>query len=58
MKFSILMANYNAGKYIKDAIKSVLGQTYKDWELIIVDDKSTDNSIKIIRVFWMIQGLN
>ena len=51
MKFSILMANYNAGKYIKDAIKSVLRQTYTDWELIIVDDKSKDNSVEIINKF-------
>lgn len=49
MKFSILMANYNAGKYIKAAIKSVFNQTYKDWELVVVDDKSTDDSVKTIR---------
>lgn len=45
------MANYNAGKYIKAAIKSVFNQTYKDWELVVVDDKSTDDSVKIVRGF-------
>lgn len=47
-KVSILMANYNAGRFIGQAIESVINQTYKNWELIIVDDKSQDNSIDII----------
>lgn len=47
-EFSMLMANYNNGKYIAEAIRSVLDQTFKDWELLIVDDCSTDNSIEII----------
>lgn len=51
ISFSILMANYNNEKYIKQAIKSVLSQTYPYWELIIVDDCSTDKSINIIKGF-------
>ncbi len=47
-KFSLLMANYNNGKYIDEAIESVLRQTYRNWELIIIDDASTDNSIEVI----------
>jgi glycosyltransferase involved in cell wall biosynthesis/cytochrome c-type biogenesis protein CcmH/NrfG len=47
-KFSIIMANYNKGKYIDAAIKSVLNQSFIHWELIIVDDGSTDDSIEII----------
>lgn len=43
--FSIIMANYNGGKYIEEAIKSLLAQTFTNWELIIVDDCSTDDSI-------------
>lgn len=49
MKFSILIANYNNGKYFKDCYESIIAQTYKDWEAIIVDDKSTDNSVEIIK---------
>jgi glycosyltransferase involved in cell wall biosynthesis len=46
--FSILMANYNKGLYIGTAIKSVLDQDYNNWELIIIDDGSTDNSVDVI----------
>lgn len=42
--FSLLIANYNNGNYLQEAIDSVLSQSYKNWEIIIVDDGSTDNS--------------
>lgn len=42
--FSVLIANYNNGKYLMDAIESVRSQTYSNWEIILVDDASTDNS--------------
>ncbi len=45
---SIILPSYNTEKYIADAIESVLSQTYNNWEMIIVDDGSTDNSIQII----------
>ena len=48
---SIITASYNYEEYIKPAIESVLAQDYSDWELIIVDDCSTDNSIKVIESF-------
>ncbi len=48
---SILMTAYNREKYIAAAIESVLASTYKNFELIIVDDGSTDNTVAIARVF-------
>lgn len=42
--FSILIANYNNGRYLMEAVDSVKEQTYSNWEIIIVDDGSTDNS--------------
>ena len=48
-KFSVVMVNYNNGRYIGQAIESVLNQTFGDWELVIVDDCSTDDSVDVIR---------
>lgn len=49
--FSVLIANYNNGKYIVDAVNSVFKQTYDNWEIIIVDDYSTDNSRDIYKKY-------
>ncbi|MBI9042225.1 glycosyltransferase family 2 protein [Lutibacter sp.] len=48
---SIITPNFNADKYISRSIESVLQQTYKNWELLIIDDGSTDNSVEIIEKF-------
>ncbi|MGL6127889.1 glycosyltransferase family 2 protein [Chryseobacterium artocarpi] len=48
IKFSILIAHYNNGKYFKDCYNSLISQTFQNWEAIIVDDASTDNSVEII----------
>ena len=50
-KISIIMSAYNSGAYIDKAIRSVLSQSYKDFELIIVNDKSTDNTLEVINSF-------
>ena len=47
MKISIIVPIYNIEKYIAKCIDSVLSQTFTDWELILVNDGSTDNSGKI-----------
>ena len=50
-KVSVLMPNYNCEKYLSESIESVLNQTFKDFEFIIIDDCSTDNSWEIIQEF-------
>ncbi len=49
--FSVLVANYNNGQYLDDALTSVLKQTYANWEVIIVDDCSTDTSKDIYKKY-------
>lgn len=48
---SIVMPAYNSEKYVAEAINSVLAQTYKNWELLVLDDGSKDNSLQIIEEF-------
>lgn len=48
---SIIMPTHNAGRFIGDAIRSVLGQSYTNWELIIVDDASSDNTETVVGEF-------
>lgn len=48
---SIIMPCHNGERYLADSIQSVINQTYKNWELLIVDDNSQDNSINIIKSF-------
>ena len=50
-KISILMPSYNYASYIREAIESVIKQTYTNWELIIIDDASTDSSLGIIKEY-------
>ncbi len=48
---SIIMPSYNTAKFISETIESVLAQTYTNWELIIVDDCSTDNTDEVVKSF-------
>ena len=50
-KVSVILSSYNHGKYIAASIESVLNQTFSDFELLIFDDGSSDNSQEIIRSF-------
>ena len=45
---SIIIPLYNTEKYIEKAINSVINQTYKNWQLIVIDDCSTDDSLNIV----------
>lgn len=48
-RVSIIIPVYNTEQYVKTAIQSVLNQTYTDWELILVNDASTDGSLRILK---------
>ena len=48
---SIIMPCYNSEKYIEATVKSVLAQTYQNWELLLVDDSSSDASIELVKAF-------
>lgn len=45
---SVIMPTYNCAEFIAETINSIIAQTYKHWELIIVDDKSTDNTKEVV----------
>ncbi len=51
IKISVVMAVYNAEKYLREAIESILNQTFADFEFIIVNDGSKDKSLEIIKSF-------
>lgn len=48
---SVLLPVYNGGKYLREAVTSILGQTYENFELIIINDGSTDNTMGVINLF-------
>ena len=51
IRFSIIIPNYNKGKYIEECLNSVVNQTLKNIEIIFIDDGSTDNSLEIIKKY-------
>ena len=50
-KVSIIVPMYNAEKFIGKTIESVLSQTYENWEMLIMNDVSTDNSLAVVNEF-------
>ncbi len=50
-KVSVIMSTYNDSRYIRQSVESILNQTYKDFEFIIIDDASTDETVSIIKSY-------
>jgi glycosyltransferase involved in cell wall biosynthesis len=50
-KVSVIVPNYNHSQFLSERLDSIINQTYKDFELIILDDASTDNSIDVINQY-------
>jgi len=50
-KVTVLMPVLNAAAYLRQAVESILSQTFSDWELLIVDDASTDDSVALVETF-------
>ena len=55
---SIIMPSYNTAPFIAESIRSVMAQTYTNWELIIVDDASTDNTDEVVGKFTELAEVN
>lgn len=51
VKVSVVIPAYNGDRYLGSAIDSVLGQTYQDYEIIVVDDGSTDNTAQVVKQY-------
>ena len=50
-KISVLMATHNREKFVAESIESILSQTFRDFEFIIIDDASTDKTLSIIEKY-------
>lgn len=48
---SVIMPMYNSARYVAESIESVIAQTYSNWELMVIDDGSIDDSIKIVKEY-------
>jgi len=57
IKFSIIIPAYNAEQFIQDSINSILNQTYSNYEILVIDDCSTDNTYNIVKKYSSIKLL-
>ena len=53
MKISVVLASYNGAEYITEQLQSIDGQSMRPDEIIIVDDASADNTIKLVEIFFL-----
>lgn len=51
MRFSIVIPSYNNGKWLSKCLESIINQTYQDFEIIVVDDMSTDDSVEVAKKY-------
>lgn len=51
MRYSVIIPLYNKAPYVRKALESIVAQTYKDWECIIINDGSSDNSLEVVQNF-------
>ena len=58
MFFSIILPIYNVEKYLKECVDSIQAQTFKDYEIILVDDGSTDSTVEVVSRFIEENGCN
>lgn len=50
-KVSVIMAAFNASSFVDEALESIAAQTYENWELIVCDDASTDETYEMLKAF-------
>lgn len=48
-KVCVIMPAYNAGRFVEEAIRSVMGQSFRDWELLVIDDGSKDDTVEVVQ---------